>query len=123
MGFHADIVERRLPGCFTTKDLFGIGDVLAVHPGEHITLLIQTTTADHLADRLRRIRDQPALPALLAAGVRVEGWGWAKRGSRWFVRRVAVQPGSLETEVIADLPDRRRRQPSPGKEVQGKRTA
>jgi hypothetical protein len=44
-------------------------------------LLIQATTADHLADRLRRVRDQPALPALLAAGVQVEGWGWVKRRS------------------------------------------
>jgi hypothetical protein len=81
LGYHADIVERRLPGCFITRDLFGIADVLAAHPGERAVLLVQATTAAHVADRLRRVRGQPDLPALLATGVRVEVWGWAKRGA------------------------------------------
>jgi hypothetical protein len=110
LGFIADVVERRLPGCFTTRDLLGIADIFAVHPGEHVVLLVQTTTADHLADRLRRIRGQSALPALLAAGVRVEAWGWRKCGDRWHVRRVAVQPETLEGVVIAELPDGRKKE-------------
>jgi hypothetical protein len=109
LGYVADVVERRLPGCFTTRDLLGIGDIFAAHPGERVVLLVQTTTADHLADRLRRVRDQPALPALLAAGVRVEAWGWRKCGGRWFVRRVAVRPGDLAAVTVADLPDGRRK--------------
>ena len=94
LGYRADVVERRLPGCFITRDLFGIADLFAVHPGERTVLLVQATTAAHVTDRLRRVRGQPDLPALLAAGVRVEVWGWAKRGGRWHVRRVAVRPGA-----------------------------
>jgi hypothetical protein len=108
LGFTADVVERRIPGCFTTRDLFGIGDILAVHPGERIVLLIQTTTRDHLADRLRRVREQPALPLLLDAGMQVEVWGWAKRGGRWQAARVAIRPEDLEAITIAELPDGRR---------------
>jgi hypothetical protein len=109
LGYHADIVERRLPGCFLTRDLFGIADLFAVHPGERTVLLIQVTTAAHVADRLRRVRGQPDLPALLAAGVGVEVWGWAKRGGRWHVRRVAVRPGDLAAVIVAELPRRRPR--------------
>jgi hypothetical protein len=117
LGYTAAVVERRLPNCFTTQDLFGIGDVLGVHPGERIILLVQTTSASNFAKRLRRVREQPALPQLLAAGVQVECWGWAKRNGRWHVRRVAIRPGDLEGVTIADLPRQRsrrsRRSPSP----------
>ena len=117
LGYHADIVERRLPGCFLTRDLFGIADLFAVHPGERTVLLIQVTTAAHVADRLRRVRGQPDLPALLAAGVRVEVWGWAQRGGRWHVRRVAVRPGDLAAVTAAELP--RRRRPREGERQRG----
>jgi hypothetical protein len=117
LGYVADIVERRLPGCFITRDLFGFADILAIHPGERVILLVQTTSRDHLAERLRRVRACPALLTLLAAGVRVEIWGWAKRNGRWQAARVAVRPGDLEAITIAELPRqqrrRSRRSPSP----------
>jgi hypothetical protein len=118
LGYLADIVERRLPGCFITRDLFGIADVLAAHPGECAVLLVQATTAAHVADRLRRVRGQPDLPALLAAGVRVEIWGWAKCGGRWHVCRVAVRPGDLAAVTVAELP--RRRRPRKGERQRGR---
>jgi hypothetical protein len=108
LGYTADVVERRIPGCFTTRDLFGIGDILAAHPEERIILLVQTTSRDHLADRLRRVRACPALPVLLDAGIRVEIWGWAKRNGRWHACRVAIRPGDLEAITITDLPRSRR---------------
>jgi hypothetical protein len=117
LGFVADVVERRLPGCFVTRDLFGFADVLGVHRGDRIVLLVQTTTASNFAKRLRHVREQLAVPMLLDAGVRIEVWGWRKCEGRWFVRREAIQPGTLETVVVAELPDRRRRQPANRKEV------
>jgi hypothetical protein len=77
-GFVAEVVERRVPGCLVSRDLFGIADVLAIHPEQYVVLLIQATTADHFADRLRRVQGQPVLPSLLAAGVRVEIWAGGK---------------------------------------------
>jgi hypothetical protein len=108
-GFIVEVVEKRVPGCGISRDLFGIADVLAIHPEQHIVLLVQTTTADHFANRLRRVQEQPALSLLLAAGVRVEVWAWAKRAGQWHVRREALQPGGLETIAVAQLPDGRRK--------------
>jgi hypothetical protein len=53
----------------------------------------------------------------LAAGVSVEVWGWAKRGGRWHVRRVAVRPGDLAAVTVAELP--RRRRPRTGERPRG----
>jgi hypothetical protein len=109
LGFVAEVVEKRVPGCGISRDLFGIADVLAIHPKQGAVLLIQATTADHFANRLRRVQEQPVLPPLLAAGVRVEVWAWKKCGGQWHVRREALQPGDLRTIVVAELPDGRRK--------------
>jgi hypothetical protein len=107
-GYIADIVERRLPKCFVCRDLFGIADLLAVHPAERVVLLIQVTSAGNITHRLERIRARPELPAVLAAGVRVEIWGWAKRNRCWHARRVAIQPGDLTAITIVELPRSKR---------------
>jgi hypothetical protein len=114
LGFVVEVVEKRVPGCSISRDLFGIADVLAIHPEQCVVLLVQATTADHFANRLRRIRAQPVLPSLLAAGVCVEIWGWSKRGGQWHVRREAIQPGDLETVVVSKLPDGRRKENKSG---------
>jgi hypothetical protein len=93
LGYRADVVERRLPGCFVTRDLFGIIDVVAARPGE--VLGVQCTSASNLAARLAKAKDAPGLTDWLAAGARFEVWGWSKRGPRgprklWRVRRVAM---------------------------------
>jgi hypothetical protein len=107
LGFLAATVEIWIPRVNRKRDLFGIGDVLAVHPRDKAVLLVQATTADHVADRLKRVRRRPELPALLRAGVAVEVWGWCQRGSRWYVRREALRPEDLTITVQA-LPRHRR---------------
>jgi hypothetical protein len=114
LGFVAEVVEKRVPGCLVSRDLFGIADVLAVHPEQGIVLLVQATTADHFANRLRRVQEQSVLPSLLAAGVRIEVWGWCRRVGQWHVRREAIEPGSLGTIVVAELPDGRRKENKSG---------
>jgi hypothetical protein len=104
LGFLADVVERWLPRANRKRDLFGVADVLAVHPRDQLILLVQATTAAHVADRLRRVQERPELAVLLRSGLAVEVWGWAKRGERWKLRRVAVEP---ETEP-APVPRSRR---------------
>jgi hypothetical protein len=42
--------------------------------------LVQTTTADHLAHRLTKIKALAELPGLLAAGCKVQVHGWKRRG-------------------------------------------
>src|SRR6266568_446101 len=91
LGFTADVCERRvsIPGKTITRDLFGIGDVIAVHARDRFALLIQCTSLAHVGDRLRRVRQRRELRDWLTVG-RFEVWGWAKRGERWEVRVVAV---------------------------------
>jgi hypothetical protein len=93
LGYLADVVERRLPRCFITRDLFGCIDVVAVRPGE--VLGVQCTSASNLAARLARARGAPGLRDWLAAGARFGVWGWAKRRPRgrrkvWCVLRVTT---------------------------------
>lgn len=79
------VVEHYNPHARVRNDLFGVGDVLAVRPSK--TLLVQTTTSDHVADRIRKVQEHPNLPHLLEAGWFVVCHGWAKRSGRWVLTR------------------------------------
>ena len=116
LGYLADVVERRLPRCFITRDLFGCIDVVAVRPGE--VLGVQCTSASNLAARLARARGAPGLRDWLAAGARFGVWGWAKR---WPLRtKVSASAGTGFVKVflntvpmMAYLPFRVRRSSNP----------
>jgi hypothetical protein len=71
LGYLAASVERWIAQAGKKIDLFGIGDVLAVHPRERSVLLVQCTSDDDVSDRLMRVKARPELPHLLAAGVNV----------------------------------------------------
>src|SRR5208282_1305404 len=107
-GYVADVVERWIPGANVRRDLFGCIDVLAVRPAARAILAVQATTSDHLAHRLDKARKLPALAAWLRAGGAFEVWGWARRGKRWHVRRVAVRSEDLAA-VVLEAPPRRRK--------------
>lgn len=57
------------------RDLYGFGDLLVLD-GEPGALLIQATSRDNVAARLRKIREIPEARRWLAAGNRIEVWGW-----------------------------------------------
>jgi hypothetical protein len=104
----ADVVERYLHHAQRSRDFLGIADVLAVRRGEPGTLAIQATTLAHVRDRLDRCRSRPELAAWLAAGNRLEVWGWFKNpAGRWKVKRVAVRAQDL-ADVVLSAPRRRR---------------
>jgi hypothetical protein len=106
-GYQADVVERWLPRVDRRRDLFGFGDVLAVHPRERTFLIVQATTVGHVRHRLDKARALPELAGWLRAGGQFQVWGWAKRGKRWAVKIVAVQLEDLAA-VILEAPPRRR---------------
>src|SRR5262245_35086 len=90
LGFTAAVVERWLPRVERKVDLFGIADVLAVHPRERSVLLVRCTSDGHVADRVKQVQVRSELAVLLAAGVAIEVWGWSCRAGRWHLRRVAL---------------------------------
>src|SRR5262249_17726219 len=112
LGFLAAPVEVYLHQIRRRRDLFGIGDVLAVHPRDKLVLLVQCTSRAHVSDRLTRIRQRPELAELLTAGLAVGVWGWDLGGGKWDVHRVAVEADTLATVPLT--PPRRRRAPRQG---------
>jgi hypothetical protein len=109
LGYLAARVEVYLPAVRRHRDLFGVADVLAVHPRERLpVLLVQATTAGHVPDRLRRLQARPETPLLLRAGLAVEVWGWRKIRDRWRVRIVAVRAEDLAAVALQALPRWRR---------------
>jgi hypothetical protein len=109
LGYVATVVERYLAHAQRRRDAFG-ADVLAAHPGEGVLLLVQATTAGHVAARLSKARMLPDVAAWLRAGGLWECWGWSCQAGRWHVRRVALRPEDLATIVIQAPPRRRRPQ-------------
>src|SRR5262245_13988782 len=88
-GFTADVVERwlRIPGKNVRRDLFGFADLLAVHPGDRVFLLVQCTgdTGGNVAARVKKATGRRELLDWLRAGGRFEVWGWSRRGKHWHV--------------------------------------
>ena len=93
------IVERSIPYRNVKIDLFGFGDILGIDPDFPGSLIIQTTTGDHMAERITKITEEPEVAprarAWLLAGNRITVHGWRKVGPRgkrklWELREQAI---------------------------------
>lgn len=91
-GYHADVVEKWLPGGRVRRDWGGWGDVLAA--GDRGILMVQATTKPHISDRVRKAVSLLSLVKWLRGGGRAEVWGWYCTGpgpvgkQTWFVEAV-----------------------------------
>lgn len=82
MGYTVGKVEYRdFSG--TTHDLFGFADILAFKIGDK-PLLVQSTTRDHINERVAKIAAEPRADLWRQAGGRIWVVGWDKqaRGKR-----------------------------------------
>jgi len=112
-GFLATVVETFNHHVNRKRDLFGIGDVLAVHPVDRVVLIVQTTTKGHVADRLARCVARPELATWLRSGAMFECHGWYQDAeSRWRLHRVPVQLDELG-EIAWTRPKRKIRRGQP----------
>jgi hypothetical protein len=105
-GYLAAVVECWIPHANRRRDLWGFADVLAVHPVRREVVLVQVTTADHLAHRLAKVRAARELPGLMAAGCKVHLHGWKRQGTRWGVKVININPDDLGAMVTLPLPRR-----------------
>lgn len=72
-GYTAGEVERKTGP--VSRDLFGAFDIVGFrYPRESI--LVQTTSDSHFADRVKKVGRCQELPALILAGVVIEVHGW-----------------------------------------------
>lgn len=91
-GYVCEVVERRLPRCFITKDLFGFIDILAIKDGQ--VLAVQTTSGGsggHVAARIHKIANSPLVGAVRDCGWSIHVHGWRKNAEgRWVCREEDV---------------------------------
>ena len=81
MGYTCEVVEKRLPRSFITKDLFGVLDIVAIKPGELGVLGLQVTSSAHVADRVKKVTDEPRATLWCACGNWIWVVGWGLKGS------------------------------------------
>lgn len=91
-GYVADVVERRIPRSFVTKDFCGFADIIAFKALPIVggdlpiplgsTVAVQTTSGQHAAERLKKVQEEPRAQAWLACGNRILVISWAMRGAQ-----------------------------------------
>lgn len=86
-GWLCDVVERWIPGANIRKDLFGIGDILAIKPGERPKLIQVTSTG--VSARIKKIQLNKDLETVLNV-FDVEVHGWRKNSKNRFVQRIVT---------------------------------
>jgi hypothetical protein len=108
-GWRAQVVERYNRFARRRIDLFGAID-LVVLDGQPGVLGIQATTSPHVSDRVTKMREEcrEAMQDWLAAGNRLEVWGYAQRGAKgkrklWTLRVVIVTLEMLDETASLDL--------------------
>lgn len=113
LGFIAAPVERYIAELQESRDVWRFGDILAAHPIEKLTLIVQATSLHNVAARKAKSLEQPELAAWLAAGNHFEIHGWVQKDGRWSVHRLEI---TAETEgfraVTIARPPRKKRRPS-----------
>ena len=88
-GYLAEVVEKRIPRVFITRDLFGFLDILAIREGE--VLGVQVTSGSNVSARIRKIAEHENIGAVRKAGIRILVHGWRKAANgRWTLREVDV---------------------------------
>lgn len=75
-GYLAETVEKRLPRCMITKDLFGFIDIIAVRRDE--VLGVQATSSANVAARIAKIASHDNVAAVRESGMRIVVHGWRK---------------------------------------------
>jgi hypothetical protein len=113
-GWTPGIVERRLPRCFITVDLYHAFDLVAVRPDRPGVLGVQATggTGGNHAARVRKLLENPIVRIWLAAGNGAEVWSWARRAGKLECRRQVLTLADTTKVEAVPLERRKRRRPS-----------
>ena len=109
-GYLAEVVEHWVPYGNVRRDLFGFGDILAVHRSGRV-LIVQATTRPNVSARLKKARSRTELACWLSAGCAFEVHGWFKNSNgRWECKRVDVKvtDGILEAAARPTIRLKRR---------------
>ena len=89
-GYTCEITERWNSWAKIRQDLYGFIDVLCLGDGEVVG--VQTTSYSNMSARVKKIREHENFAMVCRAGIRILVQGWHKKGARWEVREVEVEP-------------------------------
>lgn len=113
-GYDAEVVERRLPRCFVTKDLFGFADIIYivppfVGPWKGNIVLVQVTSGPHHAARKAKILAEPRAIRWIKAGGLIELWSYSKKGAKgkrklWECRKEQIVETDFTPETSGKRP-------------------
>lgn len=76
------IVEKTIPRTFIKQDLFGMFDIVAIHPDAPGMLGVQTTSRSNMNARIKKLQANPILSLWCHAGLDAVVHGWGKKGPR-----------------------------------------
>lgn len=94
-GYIAGITEKFNPFIKIRQDLWGFADLACAHPEKKEFLLVQATSGDNVAARVKKIEENDNAKKWLQAGGKISVWGWRKSGKAnkrklWTLREVEV---------------------------------
>lgn len=81
-GYTAQVVERWNAYAKVRVDLFGIIDIVAIHPKKKGVLGIQATSTTNISHRYKKAMENSALYIWLQAGNKFVIYGWSKKGKK-----------------------------------------
>ncbi len=92
-GWLCQKTEHWNPFSRTRNDLWGFADLLCLR-GKEI-LAVQATTTGNINKRVEKIKSSENYQIVKDAGIKIEVWGWAKRGARgkrkiWQLRAITL---------------------------------
>lgn len=82
-GYKAQVVEHWNSWAKVRQDLFGFIDVVAIRADCKGVYGVQATTYSNAWARVKKIREIEAALVWLAAGNRLEVWGWHNKQGKW----------------------------------------
>jgi len=92
------------------RDLFGLFDLLGIGAD---TLAVQTTSADNISARVRKIETSPLLETVQRAGWRIEVHGWEKDSTgHWQLRCVDLTDQPVDWSRIQKAGRRSKARPA-----------
>lgn len=102
-GYLAQVVERYNMYARVRIDLFGIIDIVAIHPNKKGVLGIQTTSASNFSARLHKAEIIMALKIWLKAGNEFVIHGWGLKGARGKRKTYQLNSKSFTLEDLIEV--------------------
>ena len=103
-GFKTCVVEKYNSFAKFRSDMFGFGDIVAIHPALSGVLAINATTIPNISNHLKKYQDNESLKLWLQCGNRFVIHAWGLQGARgkrkvWVLKEITYKLDSSNNLV------------------------